>query len=103
MTPGRWSGSRRSSRPAATHGILLLQAQLGSFSQAAFNRAAIEPDIAKLTVVETAEQYEAGLARALLDQGRDEMIDEPAGAGKEMPDRPADRAGGGSIASGVIQ
>ena len=51
---------------ASPHGVLLPQAQFGGFGQAAFQRATIQPDVAKLTVVETAEQYEAGLAGALL-------------------------------------
>jgi hypothetical protein len=81
----------------------LLQAQFGGFRKSAFQRAAIEPDIAELAVVETAEQYEAGLARALLDQCRDEAIDEAAGAEEKISDGSSDRARSRSKASGLIQ
>jgi hypothetical protein len=97
------SGLRRSPSPATPRSHLLLQAQFGGFREAALDRATIEPDIAELAIVETAKQYEARLARALLDQGSDKMIDEAAGAGEEMPDCRSDRARSRSKASGMIQ
>jgi hypothetical protein len=98
------SGSCRSSGfGPAQHGGLLLRPQPGGLGKTALDGAAIEPDIVELAIVETAEQYEAGLACALFNERRDKAIDEAAGAREEISDGPSDRAGGGSIASAMIQ